>query len=116
MGNEGEEEIKDLSFWYVWLGGATKRKNWKNERTKKWEPEESIVNENGFMWEGTSVTDDINISSCVGRGHLNGILENEEILEIEKVENSGQKLFFRVWLHRKRIYGIVLKVFSRSRN
>ena len=68
------------------------------------------------MWEGTSVTDDIYIPSCVGRGHLNGILENEEMLEIEKVENNGRKLFFRVWLHRKRIYGIVLKVFSRSRN
>lgn len=67
---------------------------------------------NDFMWEWIPVADDISIPSCIGRVHLNGIVGIKEIVEIEKVEDGGCKLFFRVWLHRKKIYGTELKVVS----
>lgn len=43
---------------------------------------------------------------------MNGIVGIKEIVEIEKVEDGGCKLFFRVWLSRKKIYGTELKVVS----
>lgn len=47
---------------------------------------------------------------------MNGIVGIQEIEEVEKVENNGYKLFFRVCLCRERTYKTVLKVVSGSRN
>lgn len=58
----------------------------------------------------TSNRDDIYILSCIGRSLLNGLVGIQEIVEMEKVENNGYELYFRVWLHRKRIYGIYIYI------
>lgn len=47
---------------------------------------------------------------------MNGIVGIQEIEEVEKVENNGYKLFFRVCLCRERTYKTLLKVVSGSRN